>query len=251
MNNSDINNKNQLPSQFGKLKSNSTLNPNHNILTDTLQTAKNALNNMTSSNSIQNFNLNNKDIQNQFYFKYNTEFSVSNFSSNANANFKNNNNGNLRDLRVDKKGSLAGLDRKMPSESENQEEFSRNKNFSNNFYMPALTYINNLELVLEPSCLTCGSFDDRNLMINCSCCRENFHSYCISNSENITNNIEIIKKYNWKCSKCKICENCEINNNEISLLYCDSCDRAYHINCLDVPLNVVPESGWKCLNCFK
>lgn len=143
-----------------------------------------------------------------------------------------------------------GIDPNLPGESY-FEDNSQGKNYSNNFFLPALVYLNHLELVLEPSCYTCGSFDDNNLLIKCSSCKENFHSYCISSSENITNNINLIKNYNWKCSKCKICEKCEINNNEISLLYCDSCDRAFHISCLEVPLSVVPESGWKCLNCFK
>lgn len=204
-------------------------------------------------NNKQNININsinNNQVSSSFNFNNNnnnnSEYSISNLS--------NQNNSNLEYQNLTRKAFLnltnVSYEGKMQSESGYFSENNK-KNFSNNFFLPALVYVNHLELIFEPICYTCGSFDDKYFMIKCSSCKENFHSYCISNSENITNNIELIKKYNWKCSKCKICEKCEINNNEISLLYCDSCDRAYHISCLDVPLSVVPESGWKCLNCFK
>lgn len=55
----------------------------------------------------------------------------------------------------------------------------------------------------------------------------------------------------WKCLNCKYCEHCSKATGEDKLLYCDSCDKAYHTYCLIPPLKSVPDCGWKCKDCFK
>lgn len=48
--------------------------------------------------------------------------------------------------------------------------------------------------------------------------------------------------------KCKICDN--DGDNAATLLLCDLCDGAYHIDCLKTPLKTVPEDEeWHCDDC--
>lgn len=49
-------------------------------------------------------------------------------------------------------------------------------------------------------------------------------------------------EYNWKCAECKTCSKCLRTTDETKMLFCDQCDRGYHIYCLG--LRNVPEG--KC-----
>ncbi|EGR29795.1 SET domain protein, partial [Ichthyophthirius multifiliis] len=51
----------------------------------------------------------------------------------------------------------------------------------------------------------------------------------------------------------KICEICQDFHNEDKLLLCDYCEDAYHIYCLNPPLNNVPgeEEDWFCSICIQ
>jgi hypothetical protein len=150
-----------------------------------------------------------------------------------------------------KKGSNA-----MTASNENRlkteiELYDENINTKSQLPLPAFIYFSDTSLIYEINCYLCGSFDDNHLMLTCSLCFENFHTYCVSSSDMLSENVEAIKNYNWKCQNCKFCETCHTNGNEQVLLYCDSCDRAIHTYCLRIPLDVVPINGWKCLDCFK
>lgn len=41
-----------------------------------------------------------------------------------------------------------------------------------------------------------------------------------------------VQDYDWQCSECKHCSRCRHNNNEDKMLFCDQCDRGYHIYCI-------------------
>ena len=129
--------------------------------------------------------------------------------------------------------------------------FQENYNFKSLIPPPILIAFSDPSLIFNRNCYLCASFDNSEYMITCSLCYESFHSFCTSNSDQLTNNINIIKKTKWKCLNCKFCENCKTNTNDHQLLYCDSCDSSLHTYCLDIKLYQIPESGWKCLNCFK
>ena len=49
------------------------------------------------------------------------------------------------------------------------------------------------------------------------------------------------------------CEICECNHDEATMLLCDeiSCNKGYHMACLDPPLFEVPEGDWACPKCRK
>jgi len=47
------------------------------------------------------------------------------------------------------------------------------------------------------------------------------------------------------------CEECGLGDREDRLLLCDGCDRGYHLECLDPPLNRVPRGDWFCPGCSR
>lgn len=57
--------------------------------------------------------------------------------------------------------------------------------------------------------------------------------------------------YPWLCANCKVCFNpkCSHPMEENGLIYCDLCDRAAHMECLDPPLKKVPDGKWFCEEC--
>lgn len=42
------------------------------------------------------------------------------------------------------------------------------------------------------------------------------------------------------------CRSCQQEDDDDQMMLCDHCDAAYHIYCLDPPLEVVPEGNWNC-----
>jgi hypothetical protein len=47
----------------------------------------------------------------------------------------------------------------------------------------------------------------------------------------------------------KACEKCGKKNRAATLLLCDSCDKAYHLHCLEPKLYAVPAGEWNCPVC--
>lgn len=47
-----------------------------------------------------------------------------------------------------------------------------------------------------------------------------------------------VDEYAWQCSECKTCLKCRQRTNDDKMLYCDQCDRGYHIYCIG--LQVIP-----------
>lgn len=46
-----------------------------------------------------------------------------------------------------------------------------------------------------------------------------------------------------------VCEVCGLGDREDSLLLCDGCDLAFHLDCLNPPLPAVPPGAWYCDVC--
>lgn len=101
------------------------------------------------------------------------------------------------------------------------------------------------------ACLFCGSSGSPASMIFCVDCGECFHSYCLSVP---VSNLSIDNLLYWRCTNCKICEVCGFASHaeEGSLLYCDGCDKAYHMYCLTPKLRAIQaESKWYCGECVE
>ncbi|XP_050433231.1 putative autophagy-related protein 11 isoform X2 [Adelges cooleyi] len=81
-------------------------------------------------------------------------------------------------------------------------------------------------------------------LIHCSKCLSIYHPTCLEMSLEM---IPHIKRYNWQCNDCKSCAQCKEAADEDKMLFCDLCDRGYHIYC--VGLRKVPEGRWHCQEC--
>ncbi|GMR43572.1 hypothetical protein PMAYCL1PPCAC_13767, partial [Pristionchus mayeri] len=101
-----------------------------------------------------------------------------------------------------------------------------------------------------PLCLVCGSIGVRaeQSMVACSGCAHSFHTYCVGLHEKMNTTI---KDRGWRCLDCTICEGCGTNTDESKLIMCEECDVAYHMYCLNPPLERAPPGPWRCQWCAK
>ncbi|KAJ7841317.1 hypothetical protein B0H14DRAFT_2782878 [Mycena olivaceomarginata] len=60
---------------------------------------------------------------------------------------------------------------------------------------------------------------------------------------------ELIQTYEWVCIECKKCEICLTKGDDARILFCDSCDRGWHMDCLDPPVDDMPVGKWYCPRC--
>ncbi|XP_001947369.2 myosin-9 isoform X1 [Acyrthosiphon pisum] len=81
-------------------------------------------------------------------------------------------------------------------------------------------------------------------LIHCSKCLTIYHPTCLDMTLEM---VPYIKRYNWQCNECKSCAQCKEVADEDKMLFCDLCDRGYHIYC--VGLRRVPEGRWHCQEC--
>lgn len=85
-------------------------------------------------------------------------------------------------------------------------------------------------------------------LISCYNCGRSGHPTCLKFT---TNMILSVKKYKWQCIECKSCGLCGKSDNDDQLLFCDDCDRGYHMYCLKPPLSEPPEGSWSCDLCLE
>jgi len=85
-------------------------------------------------------------------------------------------------------------------------------------------------------------------LVSCSDCGRSGHPTCLQFTANM--NVSV-KKYRWQCIECKCCSVCGTSDNDDQLLFCDDCDRGYHMYCLSPPLTTPPEGSWSCALCIQ
>ncbi|XP_046570119.1 zinc finger protein ubi-d4-like isoform X1 [Haliotis rubra] len=85
-------------------------------------------------------------------------------------------------------------------------------------------------------------------LVSCSDCGRSGHPTCLQFTANM---IISVKKYPWQCIECKSCGLCGTSDNDDQLLFCDDCDRGYHMYCLTPPLTEPPEGNWSCHLCIE
>ena len=61
------------------------------------------------------------------------------------------------------------------------------------------------------------------------------HPSCLQFTKNM---MVSVRKYPWQCIECKTCTLCGTSENDDKLLFCDDCDRGYHMYCLVPPMKV-------------
>ncbi|XP_065407742.1 histone acetyltransferase KAT6B isoform X6 [Chrysemys picta bellii] len=73
------------------------------------------------------------------------------------------------------------------------------------------------------------------------------HPSCLKFCPELTANVKALR---WQCIECKTCSACRIQGkNADNMLFCDSCDRGFHMECCDPPLSRMPKGMWICQVC--
>ncbi|XP_011497278.1 PREDICTED: uncharacterized protein LOC105361725 [Ceratosolen solmsi marchali] len=105
-----------------------------------------------------------------------------------------------------------------------------------------------LTLQTDIKCKMClNNFNKNNrpeVLIQCGTCSGNVHPSCIDLTIDM---VPHIRAYAWQCTDCKTCAQCHDPADEDKMLFCDMCDRGYHIYC--VGLRRVPQGRWHCQEC--
>lgn len=57
------------------------------------------------------------------------------------------------------------------------------------------------------------------------------------------------QSYDWHCMECKICEVCQEKGDDEQMMFCDQCDRGWHLYCLRPALVKPPRGVWYCPTC--
>jgi len=83
-------------------------------------------------------------------------------------------------------------------------------------------------------------------LIGCAECGRSGHPSCLQFSKNM---LSSVRHYPWQCMECKTCSLCGTSENDDQLLFCDDCDRGYHMYCLVPPMKTAPEGSWSCTIC--
>ncbi|XP_063749973.1 histone acetyltransferase KAT6B isoform X2 [Eleginops maclovinus] len=84
-------------------------------------------------------------------------------------------------------------------------------------------------------------------LLSCADCGSSGHPSCLKFSPDLTSNV---KRLRWQCIECKTCSSCRIQGkNADEMLFCDSCDRGFHMECCDPPLSRMPKGTWVCQVC--
>uniref|UniRef100_A0A3Q2QKJ2 histone acetyltransferase n=1 Tax=Fundulus heteroclitus TaxID=8078 RepID=A0A3Q2QKJ2_FUNHE len=84
-------------------------------------------------------------------------------------------------------------------------------------------------------------------LLSCTDCGSSGHPSCLKFSPELTSNV---KRLRWQCIECKTCSSCRIQGkNADEMLFCDSCDRGFHMECCDPPLSRMPKGTWICQVC--
>ncbi|XP_058882338.1 histone acetyltransferase KAT6B-like isoform X4 [Acipenser ruthenus] len=84
-------------------------------------------------------------------------------------------------------------------------------------------------------------------LLSCADCGSSGHPTCLKFSPELTINVKALR---WQCIECKTCSACRIQGkNAEDMLFCDSCDRGFHMECCNPPLSRMPKGLWICQVC--
>ncbi|KAK1150945.1 zinc finger protein ubi-d4 isoform X2 [Acipenser oxyrinchus oxyrinchus] len=84
-------------------------------------------------------------------------------------------------------------------------------------------------------------------LVSCSDCGRSGHPSCLQFTPVM---MAAVKTYRWQCIECKCCNICGTSENDDKLLFCDDCDRGYHMYCLQPAMSEPPEGSWSCHLCL-
>uniref|UniRef100_H2Z2E7 PHD-type domain-containing protein n=1 Tax=Ciona savignyi TaxID=51511 RepID=H2Z2E7_CIOSA len=89
-----------------------------------------------------------------------------------------------------------------------------------------------------------GEFEQ---MLFCKDCDAKAHPSCMKYSSTLAFKA---LTYPWQCVECKTCSACCLSSDGASILFCDGCDKAYHMSCHEPEVLEKPEGKWLCSSCL-
>nr|NP_001071920.1 zinc finger protein [Ciona intestinalis]BAE93315.1 zinc finger protein [Ciona intestinalis] len=89
-----------------------------------------------------------------------------------------------------------------------------------------------------------GEFEE---MLFCKDCDAKAHPSCMKYSSTLAAQA---LSYPWQCVECKTCSSCFTARDGASILFCDGCDKAYHMLCHEPEVITKPEGKWLCSSCL-
>ncbi|XP_076818047.1 uncharacterized protein LOC143463457 isoform X2 [Clavelina lepadiformis] len=84
-------------------------------------------------------------------------------------------------------------------------------------------------------------------MLFCKDCDAKAHPSCMKYSKALAAKAS---SYPWQCVECKTCSVCCSSRDGASILFCDACDKAYHMKCHSPEVDDKPEGKWICSSCI-
>merc|ERR1711892_1437232 len=82
------------------------------------------------------------------------------------------------------------------------------------------------------------------ILLHCTKCDKSSHPTCVGLHLDL---LQFVTNYDWECTDCKKCMKCNDPADEDKMLFCDLCDRGFHIYC--VGLDGIPNGRWQCESC--
>lgn len=96
-----------------------------------------------------------------------------------------------------------------------------------------------LRAEIDPECAFCSGSVEKNPtglpepMMSCWTCGSSGHPSCMRWSKN-SKKMEKAQGYEWNCMECKECEVCQTAGRDADIMFCDQCDRGWHLSCLEL-----------------
>ncbi|KAK3612621.1 hypothetical protein CHS0354_042131 [Potamilus streckersoni] len=92
----------------------------------------------------------------------------------------------------------------------------------------------------------CNSKGKPEGLLTCTDCNAKAHPSCMDYTEELA---QRALNSPWQCIDCKTCYICADSEDPDCMLFCDSCDKGYHMNCHDPPVSEKPTGKWVCGKC--
>ncbi|XP_072172577.1 uncharacterized protein [Diadema setosum] len=93
---------------------------------------------------------------------------------------------------------------------------------------------------------SCNKFGNKEELLVCKDCTLKVHPSCMKYSKQLAERSRLSP---WQCIDCKTCHVCEDAGDADTLLFCDSCDKGYHMACHNPTVEEKPSGKWVCELC--
>ncbi|XP_014468530.1 PREDICTED: uncharacterized protein LOC106741258 isoform X2 [Dinoponera quadriceps] len=140
--------------------------------------------------------------------------------------------------------SESSSDDSSSSSSEGTQDTEGSQSTMDDVDMEIVTQKDDVKLKCKMCLKILNKHNKNEILIQCGTCNGNVHPSCIDLTLDM---VPHIQSYAWQCTDCKTCAQCHDPADEDKMLFCDMCDRGYHIYC--VGLRRVPQGRWHCQEC--